>query len=163
MRKDHKLVDSVPSWNSPVTPKPMYESPDAQAYWAVPVYLTIPVSKLTEWMRGLWIIRETKSGQLKWVVCGGGWRIPERKMRRRQSSTVLCHGSWRSNTQGITSTSVILSLMCYIGGCSKKLELTMKKLVGAKAKGVLQRMQKATCLVLAQFNTYFWGTCCLTV
>ena len=31
-------MDSVPSWNSPVTPKPMYESPDVQAYWAVPVY-----------------------------------------------------------------------------------------------------------------------------
>ena len=38
MRKDHKLVDSVPSWNSPVTPKAMYESRDAQAYWDVPVY-----------------------------------------------------------------------------------------------------------------------------
>ena len=38
MRKDHKLVDSVPSWNSPVTPKAVYESPDAQAYWDVPVY-----------------------------------------------------------------------------------------------------------------------------
>ena len=39
----------------------------------------------------------------------------------------------------------------------------MKKFVGVKAKGVLQRMQKATCLVLAQRNTYFRGNCCLTV
>ena len=30
--KDLKLVDS------PVTPKPVYESPDAQAYWDVPNY-----------------------------------------------------------------------------------------------------------------------------
>ena len=123
--------------------------------------LTIPVSKLTEWMRGLWIIRERKSGQLKWVV--RGWRILERRMRRRQSRTGLCDGSWGSNTQGITSTSVILSLMCYIGGWSKERELTMKMLVGVRAKGVLQKMKKATCLLLAQYNTYFWGNCCLTV
>ena len=37
----------------------------------------------------------------------------------------------------------------------------MKKFVGVKAKGVLQRMQKATCLVLAQRNTYFRGNCML--
>ena len=123
--------------------------------------LTITVSKLTEWMRSLWIIRERKSGQLKWVVrC---WRIPERRMRRRQSSTVLSDGSWGSNTQGITSTSVILSLMCYIGRWSKELELTMKMLVGVRVKGVLQKMKKATCLVLTQYNTYFRGNCCLTV
>ena len=38
MCKDLKLVDSVLPRYSPVTPKPMYESPDAQAYWDVPVY-----------------------------------------------------------------------------------------------------------------------------
>ena len=65
MRKDHKLVDSVPSWNWPVTPKPMYESPDVQAYWAVPVYADHTcVKAVREWMCGLWIIRERKSGQL---------------------------------------------------------------------------------------------------
>ena len=31
----------------------------------------------------------------------------------------------------------------------------MKKFVGAKEKGVLRGMRKGTCLVLAQFNTYF--------
>ena len=108
--KDHKLVDSVPSWNSPVTPKPMCTSHlMCKPIGMYRFTLTILVSKLTEWMRGLWIIRERKSGQLKLVV--RGWRIPERRMRKRQSSTVLCDGSWESNTQGITSTSVIL---CYI-------------------------------------------------
>ena len=38
MCKDLKLVDSVPPGYSPVTPEPVYESPDAQAYWDVPVY-----------------------------------------------------------------------------------------------------------------------------
>ena len=33
-----RLVDSVPPGYSPVTPKPVYESPDAEAYWDVPVY-----------------------------------------------------------------------------------------------------------------------------
>ena len=31
----------------------------------------------------------------------------------------------------------------------------MKKFVGAKEKDVLRGMRKATCLVLAQLNTYF--------
>ena len=31
-------MDSVPLWNSPVTPKPMYKTPDAQAYRDVMVY-----------------------------------------------------------------------------------------------------------------------------
>ena len=44
--------------------------------------------------------------------------------------------------------------MYYVGGWSKELELIMKKLVGVKAKDVLQKIQKATCLVLAQCNTY---------
>ena len=40
MCKDLKLVDSVliPPGYSPVTPKPMYESPNAQVYWDGPVY-----------------------------------------------------------------------------------------------------------------------------
>ena len=38
MCKDLKLVDSVPPWYSPVTPKPRWETLDAQAFWNVPVY-----------------------------------------------------------------------------------------------------------------------------
>ena len=36
--KDLQLVDSVPPWYLLVAPKPVYESPEAQAYWDVPVY-----------------------------------------------------------------------------------------------------------------------------
>ena len=36
--KDLWLVDSFPWWYSPLTNKSMYESPDAQVYWDVPVY-----------------------------------------------------------------------------------------------------------------------------
>ena len=38
MCKDLKFVDSILPWYSPETPKPMYESPDEQAYWDFPVY-----------------------------------------------------------------------------------------------------------------------------
>ena len=31
-------MDSILPWYSPETPKPMYESPDEQAYWDFPVY-----------------------------------------------------------------------------------------------------------------------------
>ena len=36
--EDLNLVESVPTWYSPVTPKPIYESDDAEAFWDVPVY-----------------------------------------------------------------------------------------------------------------------------
>ena len=36
--KDLNLVESVPPWYSPVTPKPIYEPDDAEPFWNVPVY-----------------------------------------------------------------------------------------------------------------------------
>ncbi|XP_068708268.1 uncharacterized protein [Montipora foliosa] len=36
--KGLQLMDSVPPWYSLVAPKPVYESPEAQVYWDVPVY-----------------------------------------------------------------------------------------------------------------------------
>ncbi|PFX14061.1 hypothetical protein AWC38_SpisGene21812 [Stylophora pistillata] len=38
MLNDLELADSTPPWFSDVKPKPLYKSPDAEAYWDVPVY-----------------------------------------------------------------------------------------------------------------------------
>ena len=38
MLHDLELVDTVPPWYSPIEPKPVYESADAQAFWDVPLY-----------------------------------------------------------------------------------------------------------------------------
>ncbi|PFX27514.1 hypothetical protein AWC38_SpisGene7754 [Stylophora pistillata] len=38
MLKDLELADSTLPWFSDVKPKPLYKSPDAEAYWDVPVY-----------------------------------------------------------------------------------------------------------------------------
>lgn len=38
MLKDLKLADNTLPWFSGVKPKPLYKSPDAEAYWDVPVY-----------------------------------------------------------------------------------------------------------------------------
>ena len=38
MLHDPELVDTVPPWYSPIGPKPVYESADAQAFWDVPLY-----------------------------------------------------------------------------------------------------------------------------
>ena len=35
--KDLKFIESVPPWYSPVKPKPVYESSDAEAFGDVPV------------------------------------------------------------------------------------------------------------------------------
>ena len=38
MLRDLGLADSIPLWYSRVDPKPLYESPEAKAYWDVPVF-----------------------------------------------------------------------------------------------------------------------------
>ena len=38
MLRELQLSDTVPQWYSPVIPKPIYESPEAQAYWDIPVF-----------------------------------------------------------------------------------------------------------------------------
>ena len=38
MAGELRLIDSVPPWYWPATPKPIYESPEALAYWDLPVY-----------------------------------------------------------------------------------------------------------------------------
>ena len=35
---DMGLIESVPSWSSPETPKPEYKNDQASAFWDVPVY-----------------------------------------------------------------------------------------------------------------------------
>ena len=38
MLRDQQLREGVPPWYSPVAPKPLYESPDAQAFWDIPMF-----------------------------------------------------------------------------------------------------------------------------
>ena len=38
MLREHQLSDTVPPWYSPAAPKPIYESPEAQPYWVIPVF-----------------------------------------------------------------------------------------------------------------------------
>jgi len=38
MLRELQLSDSVPPWYSPVAAKRKYESPEAQAYWDIPVF-----------------------------------------------------------------------------------------------------------------------------
>ena len=125
------------------------ESPDAQAYWDVPVYADHTCVEANR-VDARFVDHKGKKVWAVEISCRG-WRILERRMRRRQSRTGLCDGSWGSNTQDITSTSAILSLMCYVGGWSKELELTMKMLVGVRAKGVLFFLSRSFLLLLLPF------------
>ena len=36
--RDLELIDAVSPWYSSVDPKPVYESPEAKAFWDVPLY-----------------------------------------------------------------------------------------------------------------------------
>ena len=45
MLKDMDLIESNPSWYSPVQPKPVYQNDRAEVYWDVPVYAESTVVK----------------------------------------------------------------------------------------------------------------------
>ena len=45
MAKELELIDSVSPCYSPAVPKPIYESPEALAFWDVPVYAEYTIVK----------------------------------------------------------------------------------------------------------------------
>ena len=66
MLRDLKLANKVPLWFSQVRPRPLYKSPDAEAFWDVPVYAdhTLNLYVLIGWMCALLITRARK---YKWL------------------------------------------------------------------------------------------------
>ena len=53
MLRELQLSDTVPPWYSPAVPKPIYETPKAQAYWDIPVFAVSEQVKQNRVMRDL--------------------------------------------------------------------------------------------------------------
>ena len=88
MLRQRKLGDAVPPWFTNVDPKPLYKSPEADAYFDLPVFLKHTFVEPTELMRALLIT---------------GWTTAQRKKQRRPTS--MGHRDWnyQENTQGTRS------------------------------------------------------------
>ena len=139
--KDLNLVESVPPWYSPVTPKPIYESDDAEAFWDVPVYAEHAYVKANR-VDARFVDHKTK--QVWAIEMSCPW-IDNRKKKVEEKTTkygpLLLELKQQYPSYKVQQCNIIIDAM---GGWSKELEQTMKKLLGARSKGVLKKMQKAT-------------------
>ena len=138
--KDLKLSESVLPWYSPVKPKPIYESDDAKAYWDVPVYTEHNFVKANR-VDVRFVDNNAKQVWLVEISCP--W-IENRKKKAEEKTTK--YGALRLEIKQqypgykVEQWDIIIDVL---GGWSKELEYTMKKLVGTKSKCILKKMQKA--------------------
>ena len=91
--------------------------------------------------RDLSATRGKKSAHLKWAA--HGLRVEPRKMRKRHLSMGPRCGSWsRYNGYRVEQHNVIIDVLG-ARGYSKQLEKSARKLLGARARGVLEWMQNS--------------------
>ena len=139
--KDLKVIDSVPPWYCPVKPKPVYESSDAEAFWDVSVCAENTFVKAYR-VDARFV--DHKAKQVWAVEMSCPW-IDNREQKPEEKTTKYAPLRWKLKKKypgyKIQQCNIIIHAL---GGWSKALELTMKKLVGTKAKYILKKMQKAT-------------------
>ena len=132
-------MDSVPPWYSLVAPKPVYESPEAQAYWDVPVYAEQSYVKANR-VDVRFVDHRRKR---VWAVEMSCLWLDNCRKKEREKTEKYAPLRWELRKQYpgyvVEQCNVVIDVL---GGWSKDLEKTIKKLVGARGKEVLRRMQK---------------------
>ena len=114
MLRDLQLCEGVPPWYSPVAPKPLYDSPDALAFWDIPMFAEhnhvrsnqVDVRVIDHKQKRIYAIEMS----CPWIETG------RRRRWRRLSSTPPCGGNWNSNSQPTPSSSSTSLLMCWEDG-----------------------------------------------
>ena len=134
MTRDLTLIDSVPPWYSCAVPKPVYESSEVLAFWDVPVYAEHTIVKDNRvdarfvdhrnkkvWaveMSCLWMEHREKKSEEKTVKYG-----PLRFELKKQYPGY-----------DVEQCNIIIDVL---GGWSRDLDLTMRKLFGSRGYDVL--------------------------
>ena len=115
----------------------MYESPEAQAYWDVPVYAEQSYVKAN----GVDVRFVDHRRKRVWAVEMSFPWLDNRRKKEREKYAPL---RWELRKQYpgyvVEQCNVVIDVL---GVWSKDLEKTIKKLVGARGKEVLRTMQKA--------------------
>ena len=138
--QEHGLKEEVPPWYSPVMPKPAYQNITSEAFWDIPIY-----AEHNE-VRANRIDARLVSHERK-EVCRTEMSCPWLESRaKKDEEKTLNYGPmmWelkqRYNGYRVEQCNVIIDVL---GGYSKHLEKSVRKLVGARARSVLERMQKS--------------------
>ena len=148
---DLELVDTVPPWYSPIEPKPVYESADAQAFWDVPLYADHVVvranridARVVDHKRKIVTILEMS------CPCLDNRAAKDQDKTKKYAPLRL---ELKQQFKGYRiEDNIILDVL---GGYSKGLEKTVRFLVGRKSKEVLIKMQKTVLASILHIACHF--------
>lgn len=139
--KDLKLVEGAPPWYSPVKPKPIYESDEGKAFWDVAVYAEHTYVRANR-IDARFV--DHKAKQVWAVEMSCPWidnRAKKVEEKAIKYGPLLLELKQQLPGYKVQQCNIIIDPL---GGWSKDVEETLKKLVGARSKCVLEKMQKAT-------------------
>ena len=138
--REHGLIEKVPPWYSPVMPKPAYQNTTSEAFWDIPIY-----AEHNE-VRANRIDARLVSHERK-EVCTIEMSCPwiESRAKKDEGKTfkygpTMWQLKQRYNGYGVEQFNVIIDVL---GGYCKHLENSVRKLLGARARSVLEQMQKS--------------------
>ena len=140
MLRELQLSDTVPRWYSPAVPKPIYESPEAQADWDISVFAVSEQVKQNR-VGARFIDHEKKKVLAVEMSCP--WTENREK---KQEEKIIKYGPlrWELKQQfpghDIRQYNIIID---FLGGWSTEVDEAMKELFGAREGEILLRMQRA--------------------
>ena len=140
MLRDLQLCEGVPPWYSPVAPKPLYESPDAQAFWDIPMFAEHNHVRSN---RVDVRVIDHKQKRIYAIEMSCPW-IDNRKKKEVEKTTKYAPLRWELKQQFPTYTVKQFNIIIdVLGGWSREVDLAMRELFGTRGGDVLLRMQKA--------------------
>ena len=141
MLRELQLSDSVPPWYSPVVAKPKYESPEAQAYWDIPVFA---VSEQVRQNRVDARLIDHEKKRVLAVEMSCPW-TENREKKQEEKTAKYGPLRWELKQQfpagyDIRQYNIIIDVL---GGWSREVDEAMKELFGARGGKIILRTQRA--------------------
>ena len=150
--KDLKLVEGVPPWYSPVKPNPIYESAEGKVFWDVAVYAEhtyvranrVDARFVDHKAKQVWAVEMS----CPWIN-NSAKKVEEKAIKY---GPLFLELKQQHPGYEVQQYNIIIDAL---GGWSKDVEETMKKLVGARSKCVLEKIQKVTISYSLHIARYF--------
>ena len=137
---DMGLIESVPSWCWPETPKPEYKNDRASTFWDVPVYAE-KMEVRANWIDARVVDKQKKKMLLLEMSCL--W-MANRKQKGEEKTLKYAPLRWEIHQHyphdEIVQYNIIIDVL---GGVSRKKLDSIKELVGVRTDKILLDMQRA--------------------
>ena len=140
MLRDLQLCEGVPPGYSPIAPKPLYESPDAQVFWGIPMFAEHNHVRSNQ--VDVRVI-DHKQKRIYAIEMSCPW-IDNRKKKEVEKTTKYTPLWWELKQQFPTYTVKQFNIIIdVLGGWFREVDLAMRELFGTRRGDVLLHMQKA--------------------